>query len=72
MASNTSSSRTNGHTGSARRRRSSVLYGRELCQSVRELQLTRDRYKILFLDVLFPMDLDKVIFVDAGGYTSTR
>jgi UDP-glucose:glycoprotein glucosyltransferase len=23
-------------------------------------------YKILFLDVLFPMDLDKVIFVDAG------
>jgi hypothetical protein len=24
------------------------------------------RYKILFLDVLFPMDLDKVIFVDAG------
>lgn len=24
-------------------------------------------YKILFLDVLFPMDLDKVIFVDAGG-----
>ena len=25
-------------------------------------------YKILFLDVLFPMDLDKVIFVDAGKY----
>lgn len=23
------------------------------------------RYKILFLDVLFPLDLDKVIFVDA-------
>lgn len=23
-------------------------------------------YKILFLDVLFPMDLDKVVFVDAG------
>jgi hypothetical protein len=23
-------------------------------------------YKILFLDVLFPMSLDKVIFVDAG------
>ena len=23
-------------------------------------------YKIRFLDVLFPMDLDKVIFVDAG------
>lgn len=22
-------------------------------------------YKILFLDVLFPLDLDKVIFVDA-------
>lgn len=25
-------------------------------------------YKILFLDVLFPMDLDKVIFVDAGEH----
>ncbi len=25
-------------------------------------------YKILFLDVLFPMNLDKVIFVDAGEY----
>jgi hypothetical protein len=28
--------------------------------------LMKSRYKILFLDVLFPMDLDKVIFVDAG------
>ena len=28
--------------------------------------LTHRRFKVLFLDVLFPMDLDKVIFVDAG------
>jgi UDP-glucose:glycoprotein glucosyltransferase len=26
-------------------------------------------YKILFLDVLFPLDLDKVIFVDADQVT---
>ena len=29
------------------------------------------RYKILFLDVLFPMDLDKVIFVDADQIVRT-
>lgn len=28
------------------------------------------RYKILFLDVLFPLSLDKVIFVDAGKCSS--
>lgn len=28
-------------------------------------------YKILFLDVLFPMDLDKVIFVDADQIVRT-
>jgi UDP-glucose:glycoprotein glucosyltransferase len=32
--------------------------------------LTR-RYKILFLDVLFPQDLDKVIFVDADQIVRT-
>ena len=31
----------------------------------REKQRTIWGYKILFLDVLFPLDLDKVIFVDA-------
>lgn len=29
------------------------------------------RYKILFLDVLFPQDLDKVIFVDADQIVRT-
>lgn len=29
------------------------------------------RYKILFLDVLFPMSLDKVIFVDADQIVRT-
>ncbi len=28
-------------------------------------------YKILFLDVLFPLDLDKVIFVDADQVVRT-
>lgn len=31
----------------------------------KEKQRTIWGYKILFLDVLFPLDLDKVIFVDA-------
>src|SRR6185369_12559087 len=35
------------------------------CLLLINLSLCSCRYKILFLDVLFPLDLDKVIFVDA-------
>jgi hypothetical protein len=37
----------------------------------REKQRIIWAYKILFLDVLFPMDLDKVIFVDADQIVRT-
>ncbi len=37
----------------------------------REKQWIIWAYKILFLDVLFPMDLDKVISVDAGQIVRT-
>lgn len=37
----------------------------------REKQRTIWGYKILFLDVLFPLDLDKVIFVDADQIVRT-
>lgn len=44
--------------------------------SVFAISFTQDltlslRYKILFLDVLFPMSLDKVIFVDADQIVRT-
>jgi UDP-glucose:glycoprotein glucosyltransferase len=37
----------------------------------KEKQRTIWGYKILFLDVLFPLDLDKVIFVDADQVVRT-
>ncbi|KAI8639247.1 UDP-glucose:glycoprotein glucosyltransferase-domain-containing protein [Parasitella parasitica] len=40
-------------------------------RSQREKQRTIWGYKILFLDVLFPLDLDKVIFVDADQIVRT-
>lgn len=40
-------------------------------RSQREKQRTIWGYKILFLDVLFPQDLDKVIFVDADQIVRT-
>jgi len=46
--------------------RSSGSSGRKSHSSRCSLSQAYYRYKILFLDVLFPMDLDKVIFVDAG------
>ncbi len=35
------------------------------------LLFTLRRYKILFLDVLFPLDVQKIIFVDADQVTKS-
>jgi hypothetical protein len=64
--------RTSGLLGLDPRKRSSGRSGGKLYRipskgMIRANQQSMFRYKILFLDVLFPLSLDKIIFVDAGA-----
>ncbi|CAG8523322.1 6133_t:CDS:10, partial [Paraglomus occultum] len=75
--SNTNSSLTNGHIGFASKKRNNGRYGGKYYQlgvvfwCDKFYGATNRKYKILFLDVLFPLDLGKVIFVDADQIVRT-